>query len=161
MNGLAIALVGGLVWIGLRGDASSASFIVGVVVAAAAAWATGLPLRRGRLSPGGVARGAALCARILLNFAVDLTSANFRQLRLVLRPGLRVRPRWVRFQTILERPGSQLLMGVLISLTPGTVTEELRGGQYVVHVLDADPDDDVVGAIRRRLESPLSRLENL
>ena len=161
MSGLVIALVGGLIWIGLRGDATPATFVVGALVSAAVAWATGLPLLRGRLSPARLARGAGLWAQIILHFAVDLAVANVRQLRLVLSPSLRVRPRWIHFATTLERPWSQLLMGVLISLTPGTVTEELRQGRYVVHVLDADADEDVVGAIRSRLEAPLSRLEGL
>ena len=82
-------------------------------------------------------------------------------LRLVLSPSLRVRPRWVRFTTRLSHPATREILGVLISLTPGTVTEELRGDLFVIHVLDADPREDPAAAIRDRFEAPLARLEAL
>ena len=160
MIGFAVAVVGGLVWIGLRGSADLATFLVGAVVSVAAAWANRLPWR-GRLSPARLLRGLVLCCQMLFRFAVDLSAANMRQLRLVLSPSLRVRPRWIRFTTRLERPATRLLLGVLISLTPGTVTEELNGNEYVIHVLDADPGEDPLIAIRSRIEDPLLRLEAL
>lgn len=160
MTGLAIGLVGGLVWIGLRGSADLATFGVGAVVAAIAAWATRLPFGGGA-SPARLARGALILAQVLFHFAVDLWAANVRQLRLVLRPRLELRPRWIQFTTQLEHPATRQLLGVLISLTPGTVTEELRGDEYVIHVLNAEPDEDPLGLIRDRLEAPLSRLEAL
>ena len=158
MMGLAVAFVGGLVWIGLRGNADLATFVVGAAVSVAVVWATRLPWR-GRLSPARLSRGLVLCARVLVLFVVDLAIANARQLRLVLSPRVRVRPRWVRFTTRLERPWTRLILGVLISLTPGTVTQELRGNEYVIHVLDADPEEDPLDAIRNRFEAPLLRLE--
>lgn len=160
MIGLAVAALGGLVWIGLRGSADLATFFVGAAVSAAAAWVTRLPWRA-RVSPTRLLRGLAICCGILFRFAIDLVVANARQLRLVLRPRLRVRPRWVRFTTALEWSGTRLIMGVLISLTPGTVTEELRGNEYVIHVLDADPEEDPLTPIRDRIEAPLLRLEAL
>ncbi len=160
MMGLAVALIGGLVWMGLRGHADLATFVVGAAVSAAAAWATRLPWR-GRFSPVRLSRGLAICCQILFRFVIDLTVANVRQLRLVLSPRLRVRPRWVRFTTSLKRPTPRLILGVLISLTPGSVTEELRGNEYVIHVLDADPEEDPLIAIRSRIEAPLLRLEAL
>lgn len=158
MSVLVFALIGGIVWIGLRGDADLATFLVGLVVSAVAAWAMRLP-RTGVPSPARLGRRSVLVARILYRFAVDLVAANARQLRLVLSPGLRVRPRWIRFTTRLENPVSRIVLGVLISLTPGTVTQELRGRELVIHVLDAEPDEDPVAGIRDRFETLLARLE--
>ena len=158
MTGLAIALLGGLVWIGLRGHADPATFLVGAALAAAAAWVARLPFG-GRLSPARLAGKATVLVRLLVRFAVELAVANARQLRLVLAPRLRPRPRWIRFTTRLRHPASRNLLGVLISLTPGTVTEELRGDQFVIHVLDAAPDEDPAAGIRERFEDPLARLE--
>jgi multisubunit Na+/H+ antiporter MnhE subunit len=160
MTGLAVAIVGGLVWIGLRGSADPATFLVGAAISAAAAWITRLPWR-GRLSATRLVRGAAIVALVLAHFVADLATANVRQLRIVLGPQVAVRPRWVRFATTLEQPWAQVIMGVLISLTPGTVTQELRAGEFVIHVLDADPDEDLVTPIRTRIEAPLRRLEAL
>lgn len=160
MTGLAIALVGGLVWIGLRGQADLATFCVGAVVSGAAAWAIRLPWGRG-VPPARLARGTGILARLLVRFAIDLAAANLRQLRLVLAPKVLVRPRWVRFTTRLEHPATRNLLGVLISLTPGTVTQELRGDEYVIHVLDAAPEDDPAAVIQERFETLLARLEDL
>lgn len=160
MIAVAIALLGGLVWIGLRHSADAATFLVGAAVSVAAAWITRLPLG-GRPSPIQVTRGLGIGVRILFRFALDLIAANARQMRLILTPRLCLRPRWVRFTTRLEHPATRELLGVLISLTPGTVTEELCGDEYVIHVLDAGPDEDPVRAIRERLEAPLARLEAL
>ncbi|MEM9558102.1 MAG: Na+/H+ antiporter subunit E [Acidobacteriota bacterium] len=160
MTGLLVALVGGLVWVGFHGSADLATFLVGAVVSTAAAWATriawrgGLPLAR-------LPRAVALCGQILFWFTVDLVVANAWQLRLVLSPRLRVRPQWVHFTTRLEHPATREILGVLISLTPGTVTEEMRGEEVVIHVLDETPGEDHVAAIRSRYEAPLAQLEAL
>ena len=160
MIGILVIVVGGLVWVGFRGSADPATFLVGAAVSAAAAWTTQIPWRGG-LPLARIPEAAILCAQILFRFIVDLVVANVWQLRLVLSPRLRVRPRWVRFTTCLDHPASRELLGVLISLTPGTVTEEMRGKELVIHVLDAAPDEDHLAAIRDRFEAPLARLEAL
>lgn len=160
MNGLYVALLGGIVWIGLRGDAAPATFLVGGALSAGVAWMARLS-SRGGISPTRLPWAGLLFARLLVLFAVELAIANARQLKLVLSPRLCVQPRWVRFTTRLEHPWSRLILGVLISLTPGTVTQELRGDEYVIHVLDAAPGADPLVAIRSRLEAPLLRLEAL
>ena len=160
MTYLSISLVGGLVWIGLRGKADLATFCVGVAISAVALGIARFP-RGGFVSPVRWARGAVIVGRIAVRFGIDLVVANVRQLRLVLSPRLRPRPRWIRFTTRLEHPASRVLLGVLISLTPGTVTEDLRGADLFVHALDAGPDDDPVAEIRERFESLLVELEAL
>jgi multisubunit Na+/H+ antiporter MnhE subunit len=157
---LAVSLLGGLVWMGIRGSADLATFVVGAAVSASMAWATRIPWSD-RPSPVRLLRGVAICVRILFRFAVDLVVANVRQLRIVLSPSLRVRPLWLRFTTRLERPATRIMLGVLISLTPGTVTQELRDGEYVIHVLDVGDEEDPLIAIRERFEALLLQLEAL
>ena len=160
MIGLSVAVIGGFVWIGLRGSGDLQTFLVGAAVSAVAAWTTRAPWR-GRPSPIRLVRAALICMQILFRFVADLALANARQLRLVLSPRVRVRPRWVRFTSCLEQPVTREILGVLISLTPGTVTEQMQGKEFVVHVLDADPEEDPAAAIRDRFEAPLARLEAL
>jgi multisubunit Na+/H+ antiporter MnhE subunit len=154
------AILGGLVWIGLRGQADFATFVVGMAVAAAVGRLTGIS-GRGALGPMRLLRGVLLVGHIALRFAGELVVANFRQLLLVLSPGLRVRPRWIRFDTALERTVTRTMLGVLISLTPGTVTTQLDGDEYLIHVLDAGPDERPVARIRERFETLLAELEAL
>ena len=158
MIALAVALVGAIVWVGLRHDAAPATFVVGALLATAVAWATGLP-RGGRLAPSRLLSGAGPVLVILGRFARDLVAANWRQLRLILSPRRRPRPRWIHFTTRLERPSSRIALAVLISLTPGTVTAHLRDDEYVIHVLDAAPEEDPLAEIRERFEELLLRLE--
>ncbi len=153
-----ITLAGGFVWVGLRGQADLGTFCVGAVLTAVTAWSLRIA-PRGSFSPVRWARGALILAQIGLFFGVELARANVRQLRLVLSPRLRVRSRWVHFTTRLEHPATRAMLGVLISLTPGTVTEELDGNELCVHVLDAEPDEDPLAVIRERFEAPLARLE--
>lgn len=160
MTLLSVALLGGFVWVGMRGEADLATFCVGVVLALAAGQLVGLRWRV-RFSPRRWAVGGGLVARLALRFLGELAIANLRQLRLVLGPTIRVRPRWEQWTTKLENPASRVALGVLISLTPGTVTAELVGKRYVIHVLDAEPDEDPVARIRDRFESVLLRLEAL
>jgi multisubunit Na+/H+ antiporter MnhE subunit len=152
------AILGGLVWVGLRGQADLSTFVVGLVVAAVVGRLTGMPTGSA-LSPMRLLRGTSLIGRIAFRFSRELIVANLRQLRLVLSPRLRVRPLWIRFETVLEREATRTMLGVLISLTPGTVTTQLDGKDYLIHVLDAAPGEQPVARIRERFETLLSELE--
>ena len=96
-------------------------------------------------------------------FTWELVLANFGQLRIVLAPRIEVQPRWVHFELALESPALRALLGVMISLTPGTlVCDEAphEDGFHVwIHVLDSDDPEAVINRIRRRLEAPLRALE--
>jgi multicomponent K+:H+ antiporter subunit E len=100
-----------------------------------------------------------LVLQLLGRFVVELLIANIEQARLVLGYPLRVRPRWIEFRTRLRSETSRTLLGSLISLTPGTLTCDLRGEILSVHALNATSDKEVVGRIRDRFESLLVRLE--
>ena len=124
------------------------------------AWLTGVPWRGG-FSLARLARAVSILARLAGRFVAELTVANVQQLRLVLSRPLRVRPRWVRFTTRLEYPATRVVLGVLISMTPGTVTEDLQADQLSVHVLSGSSEADVVARIRDRFETLLLDLETL
>jgi multisubunit Na+/H+ antiporter MnhE subunit len=160
MRLIALSALGGLVWIGLRGEADLLTFLVGALITAALALPSGLPVR-GKLAPARFARGVVIVARLLARFLIAAVVANLEQLRLVLSPTLRIRPRWVRFHTRLKQPASRTALGVLISMTPGTVTADLEGDQLLIHILDDRPREDAVAEIRERFESLLLELEAL
>lgn len=105
------------------------------------------------------ARRAILGLRLLARFIVELLVANLEQARLVLGRPLRVRPRWIRFETCLRTQAARTLLGALISLTPGTLTCDLRGETLLIHALNANSDAEVTTRIRRSFESLLVRME--
>ena len=104
---------------------------------------------------------ALLGARLLGRFAVEMLVSNVAQARLVLSRPLQVSPHRVRFRTRLRTSPARILLGALVSMTPGTLTCDLEGDQLEIHVLGIDSDTDVVERIRERFESLLERMETV
>ena len=102
---------------------------------------------------------AALGARLLGRFTTEMLVSNLVQARLVLSRPLEVYPHQVSFRTRLRTPSARILLGALVSMTPGTLTCDLDGETLEVHVLGVDSDTDVVEHIRERFESLLERME--
>jgi len=102
---------------------------------------------------------AVLGLWLLGRFVVELVIANLEQARLVLSRPIRVEPRWVRFETCLQSPTARTLLGVLISLTPGTLTCDLQQQVLWIHALNADSDEEALSRIRERFETLLVRME--
>lgn len=86
----------------------------------------GVPL--GRLSPVGICRYALL----LLSAIVQ---ANLQVAYVVLHPKMPIDPKLLRFRVGFEKHISQVVLAHSITLTPGTVTIDLKEGSYLVHSL--------------------------
>ena len=97
--------------------------------------------------------------RLLGRFTTEMVVSNLAQARLILSRPLRVYPHRVSFQTRLRTPRARVLLGALVSMTPGTLTCDLDGDILEVHVLGVDSDKNVVEHIRERFESLLEILE--
>ena len=160
MRWLGLVLLGGVLWMGLQGQVEWSSFLVGGVLGAVVASSLRLSPRRA-LALGRDLRGLGILARLYGRFVVELAVANVQQLRMILSPRLEIRPRWVRFSTRLRSPASRKLLGVLISMTPGTVTENLVENELTIHVLSSPSEEAVVSHIRESFEEPLLELETL
>ncbi len=153
---MAVAVV---VWFGVRGVLGPAAVVVAVGAAV-------LTIQRLGRAAWGPAPGLRLLGKVLaalyvaLLFTVELVLSNLQQIRVVFGPARLVQPHWLSFRTELERPSLRALLGMMISLTPGTMTVDLEeDGTVWVHVLVAEDDDAVVARLRRVLEAPLRRLE--
>lgn len=105
-------------------------------------------------------RRGKVALHLLVRFLVALVVANLQQARIVLGRPRAVRPRWIRFESRLRSDTAQTVLGVLISLTPGTLTCDLLDHTLLIHVLDSQAGDDVEAQIRERFESLLLRLED-
>ena len=104
-------------------------------------------------------RRGKVAIHLLVRFLGALAVANLQQARIVLGRPRAVRPRWIRFETRLRSDTAQTVLGVLISLTPGTLTCDLQDDTLLIHVLDSEAGDEVEAQIRERFESLLVRLE--
>lgn len=55
---------------------------------------------------------------------------------LILHPRLPIDPKLVRFTTSLRDPAAITIFGNSVTLTPGTITAEVNGGDVVIHAMD-------------------------
>ena len=82
--------------------------------------------------------------RFLVAFVVKVTLANLHVVRLILAPGSELHPRLRRVRASQRTSFGQVLYANFITLTPGTITLDLRGGELLVYALDAESEADVV-----------------
>jgi len=71
--------------------------------------------------------------------------ANMHVAALVLRPKMPINPRIMRFKTKLETDISKVTLANSITLTPGTITIDIRDGEFYVHALSQMVADDLYG----------------
>ncbi len=158
MNILFLLVIAFITWYGLRGSLGpSAVLVLGVLGAAV------LVSRKRRVpsSPRRSLRQVGAAIQVALLFGWELLISNLQQLRIVFGPSRLVQPHWLAFSSELESPPLRALLGMMISLTPGTMTVDLDDdGTFGVHVLVAEDDEAVVRRIRDVLERPLRRLES-
>ena len=95
--------------------------------------------------------------RFLVTFVYRIAVANIHVTRLILTPGSEIHPRLRRIRTSQKTAFGRVLYANFITLTPGTITLDLRDGEMLVYALDAESESDVVnGSMDRdvlRLES--------
>jgi len=78
----------------------------------------------------------------------------------VLGPLGRLRPRFVAVPLDVTHPNAIALLASIITMTPGTVSCDVRVGErrILVHALDVDDPDALVRQIKFRYEQPLSEI---
>ncbi|MFQ5849335.1 MAG: Na+/H+ antiporter subunit E [Candidatus Binatia bacterium] len=70
--------------------------------------------------------------------------ANLHVAKMVLHPRMPIDPRIIQFDTKLERNLSMTTLGNSITLTPGTITVDIRDGRYFIHALTEKAADDLL-----------------
>lgn len=78
-------------------------------------------------------------------FARELVLSNLDVARRVLTPSLPLKPGIVKVNTKLKSKIGQLVLANSITLTPGTLTAEVKNGNLYIHWIDIK-EEDVAGA---------------
>ena len=147
-----MTLVYFILWLTLNGRATSEAVFVGIFVSVGLDWfvRNALGLRSGpplsvllRLLPD-----ALLYAAILV---WEIIKANFAIIRLVLAPRIEAEPCLVRMRTGLKSEAARVALANSITLTPGTLTVELRGDSLLVHALDRKMAEGLSDSLFERL----------
>jgi len=133
-------------WILLTGSLAADELMIGFVVATGVALAT----PRSELFSGFVlnSRSPLSLIRFLFHFLIALIKANFDMARRVLSPALPLNPAVVEINTSLESSLGKLLLANSITLTPGTLTVDVRDQRLIVHWVDCAPGTDLEHATR-------------
>ena len=69
--------------------------------------------------------------------------------RRVLSPSLPLRPALVEVRTELHSSLGRLILANSITLTPGTLSVDVREEYLLIHWIDAPPEIDIEGATRK------------
>ncbi len=90
----------------------------------------------------------------------DIVESNLVVARIVLTPGSKPRPGWLRVPMEVRNPFAQTLLASIITNTPGTVSCKIDEDEHeiVVHVLDCHDPAALVALIKQRYELPLKEI---
>ncbi|MDW7747447.1 Na+/H+ antiporter subunit E [Halomonas sp.] len=98
--------------------------------------------------------------RFVLRVLGDILVANIEVAWLIVNPWRRLRPHFVEYPLMLEDRFTITLLANTISLTPGTVSANLRldGRTLLIHALDVEDEEALIAHIRERYERPLKEI---
>ncbi len=136
-----LSLVVFTLWIMLTGSLAADELLVGAVVSIAVSIATP---RSGvfsgfRLTP----QAPVALFRYLLQFFIALIKANLDMARRILTPSLPLNPAIVEVKTELQSDLGRLLLANSITLTPGTLTVDVKNDRLLIHWVDFQPGTDL------------------
>jgi multicomponent Na+:H+ antiporter subunit E len=87
---------------------------------------------------------------------LEIAKANLHVARVILTPSLPIRPRVIRVRATQQSELGNAIFANSITLTPGTVALDVRGGSILVHALT---DRAAAGLADGVMDSRVSRLE--
>ncbi|SMC80204.1 Na+/H+ antiporter subunit E [Papillibacter cinnamivorans] len=135
-------------WFLLSGHFEANLVIYGVAACAVSAWlGAGMlatPLRGdGRSVSFGKITGLPKLIAYCVWLLIEIVKANIQVAMVVLNPKLPIDPCLVRFRMDFQNPLADFVLANSITLTPGTVTIDVRDGEYYIHCLTAAAADGV------------------
>jgi multicomponent K+:H+ antiporter subunit E len=101
-----------------------------------------------------------LLLRFVLRVLKDIVVANFEVAYLIANPWRKLRPHFIEYPLMMEDRFTITLLASTISLTPGTVSANLRmdGKSLLIHALDVEDEEALIQQIRQRYEQPLKEI---
>lgn len=104
-----------------------------------------------------IAAKLPMIIRYIIVLIIEIIKANVVMAQYILTPQIAAEPALVRFNPHLKTQIAQVLLANSITLTPGTITVELKDGEYLVHCYDKSMgdgiDESVFVTLLRKLEA--------
>ena len=159
IKSVVLSFLGGfLIWLGLNSSGEKEVIFTGIIIAAVVAlFFTRVPvLGDVKLTP------RALVALVvwLLVFLVELVKSNIDVMFRVVTPRVKINPAIVEVKTRLKSPLGRLALANSITLTPGTLTADIKDDRLFIHWIDATTTD-VEGATKKIVDKFEKHLEVL
>jgi multicomponent Na+:H+ antiporter subunit E len=86
----------------------------------------------------------------------EIVVSNLAVAKVILSPSLPIHPRIVRVAGKQKTPIGQVIYANSITLTPGTVTLDVRDDKFLVHALTSD---SAAGLLSGEMDERVARLE--
>ncbi len=86
----------------------------------------------------------------------EIVVSNIAVAKVILDPKLPIQPRLLRVKASQQSDVAQVIYANSITLTPGTVTLDVRNGDFLVHALT---DDSAAGLLTGEMDRRVARLE--
>jgi len=87
----------------------------------------------------------------------EILLANLHVAYIVLHPRMMelIDPQLIRFKTKLKKPLSQVTLAQSITLTPGTITVDIRDGEFTIYALTKEAAEGCPGSMEERIAKAL------
>lgn len=105
----------------------------------------------------------ALAFKLFFVVLWDIIVCNIKVAQLVLGPPHKLHPKWFRVPLETEHEEVNVLLALIITTTPGTVTAGIDQdrGDILVHALSSDNAEIDIQEIKNRYEKPLMMIFNV
>lgn len=130
-----------LLWIMLNGrfsvDAGMLQIIiVGVIVAIFAYWFAYKALGYTIKSEIRILKKFPILLAYFFLLIKEIIIANFQMIKIVLNKNFEIHPVLVKIKVPLKTRLARVILANSITLTPGTITAELEGDEFIIHCVD-------------------------
>lgn len=135
-----------LFWIFLSGKFDAVHLFLGFLSSLAIAILTSFESKPHRNSLKTLRRGPGIFIRgFLYSFWLlgRIILATVHVSRLVLSPKMPLAPRLIKHKSILKSDAAKVIFANSITLTPGTITVDISGNEFLVHELDHESSEDI------------------
>lgn len=152
-----LTVVLALVWVGLTGELTLATFVVGLLLGVIIINLFGKrTLRVLKLN----IRHIIPLIQLFFIFLFELLMANLTVLAKVFSPKLNIKPGIIKVPVEVEGPFWITTLANMITLTPGTLTVEVSPDNkyFYVHCLNIDNEDSIVSDIKGTFEKKIQEV---
>lgn len=155
-----------IVWLLLNQSVAPVHLFFGLILA------LGIPWLSARFrDPQPLIERPVLALRYILRVLLDIVTANMQVAVLILGPGKRLKPAFVRVPLDLSHELPMTILACTVSMTPGTVSadiyptkemlaegEEIKERWLLIHVLNLEDEAELIASIKTRYEAPLKEI---